>query len=265
MVCDVGKQRKKILKNLICAVYCSVELGIVLLAFGGLEYVEEKLHPASADLPVIKGEVLVLDEDSALEENRLTVCIDAGHGGKDNGSDYRMRYEKNDNLKISQAVAAYLAERDVQVIMTRNDDTFLSLEERTRFANEKKADYFISLHRNDGDGNGVETWIGSNAGRETQDLAENIMQGLSAVGIQRNRGVKKGTQKSGDKDYYVNLHTTMPACIVELGFINSTADNQLFDEHLQEYAKAIGDAVLSTHETHETMQEAAEENVTAAG
>ncbi len=58
-------------------------------------------------------------------KEKLTICIDAGHGGKDNGSDYRLRYEKNDNLKIAQAVAAYLAaQEDVQVILTRSDDTF---------------------------------------------------------------------------------------------------------------------------------------------
>lgn len=259
----MGRRRKKILKNLICITYCAIELGIVLLAFKGMERVIEKVYPAVADLPVIEGEVLVLDgeTDTTLEEDKLTVCIDAGHGGKDNGSDYRLRYEKNDNLKIAQAVAAYLTEQGVQVIMTRSDDTFLSLEERTAFANEKGADYFVSLHRNTGDGNGVETWIRSNAGEETEALAENIMQGLSAVGIQRDRGVKKGTQKSESKDYYVNLHTTMPACIVELGFMNSVADNQLFDEHLTEYAKAIGNAVLATYEAYGQSGDAGGESV----
>lgn len=223
----------------------------------------EKIHPASADLPTIEGAVLVLDgeDDTQLDEDKLTVCIDAGHGGKDNGSDYRLRYEKNDNLKIAQAVAAYLTEQDVQVIMTRSDDTFLSLEERTTFANEKEADYFVSLHRNTGDGNGVETWICSTADEETESLAANIMEGLVAVGIQRDRGVKKGTQKSETQDYYVNLHSNMPACIVELGFMNSAEDNQLFDEHLTEYAKAIGDAVLATYEKYGQSGDAAGESI----
>ena len=95
---------------------------------------------------------------------------------------------------------------------------FLSLEERTSFANQNNADYFVSLHRNTGEGNGVETWIRSDADDKTQALAKNIMDNLDAAGISRNRGVKKGTQKSESKDYYVNLHTNMPACIVELGF-----------------------------------------------
>ena len=256
---NVGRRRKKTIKNLICITYCSIQLLIVLFLFKGMEHLFERFHPA-AELPTIEGEVLVLDgeEDAKLDEDKLTVCIDAGHGGKDNGSDYRLRYEKNDNLKIAQAVAAYLTEKDVQVIMTRSDDTFLSLEERTSFANEKEADYLVSLHRNTGEGNGVETWICSTANEETESLASNIMQGLVSVGVQRDRGVKKGTQKSSSKDYYINLHSEMPACIVELGFMNSTTDNERFDEHLTEYAKAIGDAVLTTYETYHTKENSGE-------
>ena len=84
--------------------------------------------------------------------------MDAGHGGKDNGSDYKGRYEKDDNLKLAQAVSAYLADKNVKVVMTRSDDTFLRLSERCGIANQSGADYMLSLHRNDGEGNGVETW-----------------------------------------------------------------------------------------------------------
>ena len=76
--------------------------------------------------------------------------------------------------------------------------------------------------------------------------------------------MKKGTQNSESKDYYVNLHTTMPACIVELGFMNSATDNQLFDEHLTEYAEAIGKAVLATYETYGQSGAAGGESVPEA-
>lgn len=97
-------------------------------------------------------------------------------------------------------MAAYLADKeDVQVIMTRSDDTFLSLEERTTFANQNNADYFVSLHRNTGEGNGVETWIRSDADDKAQALAQNIMDNLDAAGISRNRGVKKGHKRARAK------------------------------------------------------------------
>lgn len=210
---NAEKRRKKRLRNLVCIVYCSLQLLIVLALFQGMGSLLHKLVPAGIDLSQIEGKIVAVDDEQEnkdkLDENKLIVCLDAGHGGKDNGSDIRLRYEKNDNLKITQAVAAYLADKEnIQVIMTRSDDTFLSLEERTSFANQNNADYFVSLHRNTGEGNGVETWIRSDADDKTQALAKNIMDNLDAAGISRNRGVKKGTQKSESKDYYVNLHTT---------------------------------------------------------
>lgn len=256
---SVRRRRKKWLKNLLGITYCLIGLALALLLFRGMEYLLQT-RMASEYLPAIEGVITALDEEeeTPLEEDKLTVCIDPGHGGKDNGSDYRLRYEKTDNLKIARALEAYLVEKDVQVIMTRSDDTFLSLEARTSFANEKGADYLVSLHRNSGDGNGVEIWIDSKKDEETVTLADNILKGLEGVGIQRSRGVKSGTQKSSSEDYYVNLHSRMPSCIVELGFMNSVEDNRLFDEHFTEYARAIGDAVLAAYEMY------GEEGVAAA-
>lgn len=133
---NAEKRRKKRLRNLVCIVYCSLQLLIVLALFQGMGSLLHKLVPAGIDLSQIEGKIVAVDDEQEnkdkLDENKLIVCLDAGHGGKDNGSDYRLRYEKNDNLKITQAVAAYLADKEnIQVIMTRSDDTFLSLEERT--------------------------------------------------------------------------------------------------------------------------------------
>lgn len=241
----IEKRRKKQLRNLISVTWCVLQLVVVVLAFQGLGRL---IHGADKELEktddvladAIIGEVIQ-------EEKGVIVCIDAGHGGKDNGADYGKRYEKDDNLKIAQAVADYLREKNVTVVMTREEDVFLSLEERCAMANAKEADYFVSLHRNTGDGNGVETWVYSGATDETMVLAEKIQEKLGLVGIQRDRGVKKGTQSSESGNYYVNIHSDMPSCIVELGFMGNQTDNQLFDENMDGYAAAIGDAVLETY------------------
>ena len=80
-----------------------------------------------------------------------TVCIDAGHGGYDVGATNGERYEKDDNLRLAKAVEAELKARGINTIMTRSDDTYVSLEDRCKTANKKKADLFISLHRNSAD------------------------------------------------------------------------------------------------------------------
>ena len=93
---------------------------------------------------------------------KVIVCIDAGHGGTDVGATNENRYEKNDTLKVAKLVREYLEQENVKVIMTRTDDTTCTLQERCKIANKKKADLFVSLHRNSADtGNGIETWINS--------------------------------------------------------------------------------------------------------
>ncbi len=232
--------------------WCGAELLIVLLAFLGLGNVLRRTMESGEykNVSGIWGNFSPESLPASAKAAGPVICLDAGHGGKDNGSDYSQRFEKDDNLRITLAVAAYLRGKNVTVLLTREDDTFVSLEDRCSFANTNNVDYFVSLHRNDGDGAGVEVWVDSAANGETVEMAQKILEGLSGVGIQRNRGLKKGTQRSENGDYFVNVNTNMPSCIVELGFIGNAADNQMFDEHLDAYAAAIGDAVLSTYEAH---------------
>ena len=246
---NVTKRQKRRIRNLVCIQYSIVKMLLVIAGFELLGRGLSLMQGTQSATQEIEGEV-IWSEETKTEENPLIVCVDAGHGGKDNGSDYKGRYEKDDNLKLAQAVAAYLADKNVKVVMTRSDDTFLRLSERCGIANQSGADYMLSLHRNDGEGNGVETWISASGSEETDALANHIMEALDMAGIQRNRGVKKGTQTGESSNYYINVHSDMPSCIVEMGFINDASDNQLFDEKLDAYAAAIGDAVLATAETY---------------
>ncbi len=78
------------------------------------------------------------------------VVIDAGHGGKDPGTVGPKSREKNINLAVALKTGKYIKEnlRDVKVIYTRDDDTFIELDERAHVANRNKADIFISIHSN---------------------------------------------------------------------------------------------------------------------
>ena len=190
---NVTKRQKRRIRNLVCIQYSIVKMLLVIAGFELLGLGLSLMQGTQSVTQEIEGEV-IWSEETKTEENPLIVCVDAGHGGKDNGSDYKGRYEKDDNLKLAQAVAAYLADKNVKVVMTRSDDTFLRLSERCGIANQSGADYMLSLHRNDGEGNGVETWISASGSEETDALANHIMEALDTAGIQRNRGVKKGTQ-----------------------------------------------------------------------
>ncbi len=78
-----------------------------------------------------------------------TIVLDPGHGGKDSGAiGYQRRYEKRAVLQIALKCAKELKKRGYKVYLTRSKDYFVKLRDRTKFANRKKADLFISIHAN---------------------------------------------------------------------------------------------------------------------
>jgi N-acetylmuramoyl-L-alanine amidase len=78
-----------------------------------------------------------------------TIVIDPGHGGKDSGAvGPHKRWEKNVVLKISKYLYSELRKNGFKVYITRNKDKFIELKNRTKYANRKNADMFISIHAN---------------------------------------------------------------------------------------------------------------------
>lgn len=190
------------------------------------------------------------NEDSKYQNIQMTVCVDAGHGDFDSGTANAdgTRLEKDDNLAVSLLVEKYLKSYGVNVIMTRNNDTFLDLDERCEIANNQKADLLVCLHRNSYEGviQGVEIWVHNSEPKEDTALAENIMLELEKAGISENRGVQYGYVGNPYINYYINADTVMPSCLVELGFLTDEEDNRLFDQNIDKYAEAIADGVVET-------------------
>jgi len=167
------------------------------------------------------------------------ICIDAGHGGKDSGAVNGSRYEKDDNLRFSIALEKALVSQGFRVIQTRKSDSNVSLTQRSEYADGQKADFFISCHRNAfvlSSANGIENWIYTKTGNETEKFATSIQNEVVKVGAQSNRGVKRG-------NYHVLRETNMPACLLELGFISNEKDNEMFDTLLEQYANAVAKGV----------------------
>lgn len=172
------------------------------------------------------------------------VVLDAGHGGYDNGATYNGRREKDDNLRLTLAVGEILANRGIDVAYTRTTDIYQNPNEKAQIANEMGADFFVSFHRNSSPNpntySGVETLI-YNKGDVKEELAKNINEELAGVGFQ-NLGENVRTNLA------VLRRTQMPAVLVEAGFINTDADNALFDNSFNEIANAIAEGIASTIE-----------------
>lgn len=145
-------------------------------------------------------------------------------------------------MKLTLAVGKILEENGVDVEYTRTTDVFQTPFQKATIANQSGADYFISFHRNSSEKpnqyTGVETLVYNKSGIK-YELAQNILGALGELGF-REIGVK---ERPG---LVVLRRTNMPSVLVEMGFINSEKDNQMFDEKFDEIAQAIASAILGT-------------------
>lgn len=170
------------------------------------------------------------------------VVLDAGHGGANPGAIYNGRQEKDDALSLTLAIGNILQQNGIDVYYTRSADIYESPFQKATEGNEVGADYFVSIHRNSSpypnQYSGVETLV-YNRYSEAGRLAYNINTQLEQVGF-LNLGVN-------ERPNLVVLNSTqMPAVLVEVGFINTDADNLLFDERFNEIAQAIADGIIQT-------------------
>lgn len=178
-----------------------------------------------------------------------TICIDPGHGGESSGAVLGNRYEEDDNLRLSLLVRDVLSDRGYTVVMTRDDDSDVSLSERCKIANKARASLFISIHRNSSSSasaTGMEMWVHSSKPTDDLLLAQNILDCLDNASISENRGIHSGYRDGADKNYYINRNTKMPSVLAEIGFISNSTDNQDYDENIEKYAKAIADGIEMT-------------------
>ena len=171
-----------------------------------------------------------------------SIMLDAGHGGKDPGAVYNGRQEKDDALALTLAIGEILQERGIDVLYTRTTDVYESPYQKAMEANAAGVDFFVSIHRNsyptDNAVSGVESLIYDRSGIKLE-MAENINDQLESIGFV-NLGVK---ERPG---LVVLRRTKMPAVLVEVGFINSDTDNQLFDDNFDDIALAIAEGILET-------------------
>ena len=151
---------------------------------------------------------------------RAVVVIDPGHGGPDPGAiGIGGLQEKNVVFPIALEVASLLEKQGVQAVLTRTDDIRdVDLPPRVALAEQVNAAAFVSIHANAinlsrTDISGLETYYYSNGGRLAQIIHANILQGTGT----RDRSVRRAR-------FYVLRKTSMPAVLVETGFVTGAED-----------------------------------------
>tara|TARA_B100000700_G_scaffold139523_1_gene155579 strand:- start:311 stop:1462 length:1152 start_codon:yes stop_codon:yes gene_type:complete len=219
-----------------------------------------------------------------------TIVIDAGHGGKDPGAiGYRGTKEKDIALDVAKRLEKKISKNmDVKVVMTRDEDIFLRLSERTKIANENNGSLFISIHTNaaeDRRASGFETFlIGLNKneyaakvaarenavleleGKSGQELTgEDLIQATIAQAAfasssetfadmvqkeikKRVQSRDRGVKQAG---FVVLARASMPNVLVELGFISNPAEEKKLrsPQYRDQLATAIYRAVQQYEKT----------------
>ncbi len=171
---------------------------------------------------------------------RPVVVIDPGHGGPDPGAVGNGLKETEIVLDISRQVNRFLEQQGVQVIMTRNGEYDLDLQPRVDIAERANASVFVSIHANAislarPDVNGIETYYYSSGKGLAQSIHQSILQSID-IGDRRVRSAR----------FYVLRRTSMPAVLVETGFITGAEDKfKLADPAFRtQMAKAISRGIL---------------------
>lgn len=219
-----------------------------------------------------------------------TIIIDAGHGGKDPGAvGYRGTKEKDIALDVAKRLEKKLSKNmKVKIVMTRDEDIFLKLSERTKIANENNGSLFISIHTNaaeDRRASGFETFlIGQNkneaavrvAARENAVLElegstgkkltdEDLIKATIAQSAfaskselfaslvqkeikKRVQSKDRGVKQAG---FYVLMGASMPNVLVELGFISNPSEEKKLrsPQYRDQLATAIYRAVEQYQKT----------------
>ncbi len=214
------------------------------------------------------------------------VVIDAGHGGQDDGATAASGLaEKDLVLDVARRLARKLEADGLEVVLTRDADTFIPLESRTSVANDARADLFISIHANASRSrtpSGIETYFVSldssdaeaSAVAERENRALGAHTGVSLEGdplmallgdmiatehviessdfaklVQAELAELAGTQSRGVKQapFVVLMGVQMPASLIEIGFLSNPSDEKALgrEAHRRALVEAIGRAVVA--------------------
>jgi N-acetylmuramoyl-L-alanine amidase len=171
-----------------------------------------------------------------------TVIVDPGHGGHDfGGRSVRGMNEKDLALDTAKRLKSALEWRGFHVIITRDTDIFIPLDQRVAISNRTYDSIFVSVHYNwdrGSSGHGVETYFCS---PRSQRLAGNVQSALARAYPTSNRGVKRGCW------IRVLRKNTRPAILVEGGFDSNPRENAVLQSASgrQRIADAIAKGIVA--------------------
>lgn len=167
------------------------------------------------------------------------IILDPGHGGKDEGAHIQALYEKKLTLRTCYLTKKHLQDLGYNVVMTRARDIYVSLPGRVEIANRRDNALFVSIHFNSSaspTAKGIEIYyhtVGQRASH-SKKLGSAILASLVKETACHSRGVRRG-------NFHVIRETTMPAVLVEAGFLTNPEERSEIakQSYLDKIAKGI--------------------------
>jgi N-acetylmuramoyl-L-alanine amidase len=158
---------------------------------------------------------------SLTSEEKTVVLIDVGHGGEDPGVSLKDPIlEKDVNLQIAQKIQEFNNNPNLEIKLTRNDDKFMSLEERVEYVNTINPNYLISIHANfhtDKEKQGVELYYNktNSYAEDSKKLAQKLRSGLES---------EMKIRKTNQVNFTILREVKCPAVMIETGFLSNKKD-----------------------------------------
>ncbi len=240
--------------------------------FNGIKFVlscpvifqKEKVYVSVVDLQATLHPILYPEKMQAGTFIK-TICLDAGHGGKDPGKLDGKNHEKRFTLLLAEEVERGLKDAGFAVVQTRTRDLWLDLPDRAKIANQDSADLFVSLHYNAAgnvNARGTEVYCLTPAGTTSSNAdrghsAAPIFPGspqsgksvLLAYQMQKSLVKNLNVEDRGVKraQFLVLAEATMPAILIEAGFMTNPAEaNRIYDSaYRKKMARAVVDGIVT--------------------
>mgnify|MGYP002469478194 CR=1 FL=1 len=203
--------------------------------------IEQSVDGKAVKLTIIRGQVKEPAAVPSVKKHSVKgkVVLDAGHGGSDYGAIREGINEKDIALDVTRRVASILKSKGYKAALTRADDTFVSLQDRVEFSENEAPEIFVSIHVNSAvatEPKGIETHYYHEYSKELASVVHARM--IKAIDT-KDRGLFKSK-------FYVINHTTVPAILVEMGFLSNEEERKelVTDSRKQKTAKAIAEGII---------------------
>ena len=191
---------------------------------------------------LVNANFATIESDSQLPQGieHAKIVIDPGHGGDDPGAvvTFSEKHEADHTLTTALLLKKELENLGATVILTRESDKSVSLENRAQLSNREKANAFISLHFDSGPNSNASGTTGYYFTSTSENLAQTVNKYIA-----RNLTLK--SQGTKFQNFLVLRENKQPSILLELGYLNNPDDNKLIEstEYQENIAKSIASAL----------------------